>query len=209
MNTDSIVIDTRESNETVQTMFDRQHEFPVEIKKLEIGDVAFQGCCIERKTPSDFMGSIRKSNFWNNMLSIKSNYAIPILWIDGTNEDWKRIFSRIRSDSYNSYQGAKAAIVMNGIPICEFENRRDARNFFLTLFSKISDKKEFQAPLEIRKKGRSQTELKLQSIACVPTIGMKTALGLLTKYKSIERLIVASKKSNDKKLNKIEEFFCK
>lgn len=203
----SIIIDTRESSEIIRTMFDTQDEFDIVHEKLEVGDIAYKNCCIERKTPSDFMSSIRHSNFWNNLIALKENYKIPLVWIDGSCDDWKRIFARIRNNAFNSYNGAKAAIAMMNIPICEFQKVSDAAQFFMTIFNKMSDDTIYQTPLEIKKKGVSVTELRLKSIACIPTIGMKGALNLLEKYTTIDNLIKDAKHSDTALMEKIKKFY--
>lgn len=203
----SIIIDTRESSDIIQTMFDAQNDFEVQHKKLEVGDISYKNCCIERKTPSDFISSIRKSIFWDNMIALKENYKIPLVWIDGSCEDWNKIFARIRNDAYTSVVGAKAALNMMNIPICEFEKVSDATQFFLTIFRKMSDDKIYQTPLEIRKRGRSLTEMRLKSIACIPTIGMKGALNLLKEYGTIENLISEARNTDTKLMEKIKKFY--
>lgn len=203
----SIIIDTRESSDIIRAMFDAQDDFDIERKKLEVGDISYKNCCIERKTPSDFMSSIRKSIFWDNMLALKENYKIPLIWIDGSCEDWNKIFARIRMDAYNSVVGAKAALNMMNIPICEFEKVSDATHFFLTIFRKMSDDKIYQTPLEIKKRGRSLTEMRLKSIACIPTIGMKGALNLLKEHGTIGNLISEAKHTDTKLMEKIKKFY--
>lgn len=205
----AIVIDTRESSTIIQQMFGSQNEFEVVHKKLDVGDIAYKNCCIERKTPSDFMSSIRRSVFWDNMLAIKDNYKIPLVWIDGSCEDWNKIFARIKNNSYNSYIGAKAALNMMNIPVCEFHKVSDAAYYFLTIFRKMSDDKVYQTPLEIKKRGRSLTELQLKSIACIPTIGMKGALKLLKEHHTIEELIHDAKSVDTTLMKKVREFYCK
>lgn len=204
---EKIIIDTRESSETIQQMFDSQNDFEISHTKLDVGDIAYKNCCIERKTPSDFMSSIRRSLFWDNMLAIKENYRIPLVWIDGSCEDWNKIFARIKNNSYNSYIGAKAALNMMNIPVCEFHKVSDAAYYFLTVFRKMSDDTIYQTPLEIKKRGRSITELQLKSIACIPTIGMKGALKLLKEYHTIEGLIKEAKKTDTNIMKKINEFY--
>lgn len=205
----TIIIDTRESSKNIQQMFDAQDDFKVQHKKLDIGDIAYKNCCIERKTPSDFMSSIRRSIFWDNILAIKENYKIPLVWIDGSCEDWNKIFARIKNNSYNSYIGAKAALNMMNIPVCEFHKVYDAAYYFLTIFRKMSDDALYQTPLEIKKRGRSTTELQLKSIACIPTIGMKGALKLLKEYHTIEEMINEAKIDDIPIMKKIREFYCK
>lgn len=205
----TIIIDTRESSKNIQQMFDAQDDLKVQHKKLDIGDIVYKNCCIERKTPSDFMSSIRRSIFWDNILAIKENYKIPLVWMDGSCEDWNKIFARIKNNSYNSYIGAKAALNMMNIPVCEFHKVSDAAYYFLTVFRKMSDDALYQTPLEIKKRGRSTTELQLKSIACIPTIGMKGALKLLKEYHTIEELIDEAKIDDIPIMKKIREFYCK
>lgn len=203
----SIIIDTRESKNAIRTMFDTQDDFTIVHKKLEVGDISYKNCCIERKTPSDFVSSIRRSIFWDNMIALKENYKIPLLWIDGSCEDWNRIFARIHHDAYNSVVGAKAALNMMNIPICEFSKVSEATHFFLIIFRKMLDDKVYQTPLEIRKRGRSLTEMRLKSIACIPTIGMKGALNLLKEYGTIEKMIKESENPDTKLMEKVKKFY--
>jgi len=205
----TIYIDSRERNKDVQHLFDWQSDFPVEIKKLELGDIVFDGCLIERKTFNDFAQSIRKEDFWSKLYQAKEVYPNGVfLWID-TNEYEKLKeleYSRSPKMLMNSIAGAKVALDANGIIWREFD-KAEASEYFYTYFKRLIDTHNYTPKPIVKKKNKSWTELRVQTLMSVPGIGYNTAVKLLSSYKTIEKIIELSKKSNSKIMKNIKKIF--
>jgi len=204
-----IYIDSREKNESIKHLFDNQKDFKVEIKKLELGDILFDGCLIERKTFSDFILSIRKEDFWNKLYQAKETYPNGVfVWID-TNE-----YEKLKALKYahnpksvlNSIIGAKAALDSNGIIWREF-GKLEASEYFYTYFKRLIESHEYTPKPIVKKKNKSWTELRIQALMSVPGIGYNTAVKLLQEYKTIEKVIEISKLANSKIMRNIKKIF--
>ena len=204
-----IYIDSREQNKDVQHLFDWQSDFPVEIKKLELGDIVFDGCLIERKTINDFVQSIRKEDFWNKLYQAKEVYSNGVfVWID-TNEYEKLKelkYSRNPKLLMNSIIGAKAALDANGITWREFD-KAEASEYFYIYFKRLIETRNYTPKPIVKKKNKSWTELRVQTLMSVPGIGYNTAVKLLSSHKTIENIIKSSKNSNSKVMKNIEKIF--
>ena len=205
----TIYIDSREKNKDVQHLFDWQSDFPVEIKKLELGDIIFDGCLIERKTISDFAQSIRKEDFWNKLYQAKEVYPNGVfVWID-TNEYEKLKelrYSRNPKLLMNSILGAKAALDANGITWREFD-KAEASEYFYIYFKRLIETRNYTPKPIVRKKNKSWTELRVQTLMSVPGIGYNTAVKLLSSHKTIENIIKSSRNSNSKVMKNIKKIF--
>ena len=204
-----IYIDSREKNKDVQHLFDWQSDFPVEIKKLELGDIVFDGCLIERKTINDFVQSIRKEDFWNKLYQAKEAFPNGVfVWID-TNEYEKLKelkYSRNPKMLINSIIGAKAALDANGIIWREFD-KAEASEYFYTYFKRLIESHEYIPKPIVKKKNKSWTELRVQTLMSVPGIGYNTAVKLLSSHKTIENIIELSKNSKSKIMENIKKIF--
>jgi len=204
-----IYIDSRERNKDVQHLFDWQSDFLIEIKKLELGDIVFDGCLIERKTFNDFVQSIRKEDFWNKLYQAKEAFPNGVfVWID-TNEYEKLKelkYSRNPKMLVNSIIGAKAALDANGIIWREFD-KAEASEYFYTYFKRLIDTHIYTPKPIVKKKNKSWTELRVQTLMSVPGIGYNTAVKLLSSHKTIENIIELSKKSKSKIMENIKKIF--
>ncbi len=204
-----IYIDSRERNKDVQHLFDWQSDFSIEIKKLELGDIVFDGCLIERKTFNDFAQSIRKEDFWNKLYQAKEAYPNGVfVWID-TNEYEKLKelkYSRNPKMLVNSIIGAKAALDANGIIWREFD-KAEASEYFYTYFKRLIDTHNYTPKPIVKKKNKSWTELRVQTLMSVPGIGYNTAVKLLSSHKTIENIIELSKNSKSKIMENIKKIF--
>ena len=204
-----IYIDSREKNKDVQHLFDWQSDFPVEIKKLELGDIIFDGCLIERKTINDFVQSIRKEDFWDKLYQAKEVYSNGVfVWID-TNEYEKLKelkYSRNPKLLMNSIIGAKAALDANGITWREFD-KAEASEYFYIYFKRLVETRDYTPKPIVKKKNKSWTELRVQTLMSVPGIGYNTAVKLLSSHKTIENIIELSKNSRSKIMENIKKIF--
>jgi len=208
MNDRKIFIDSREKNESIRHLFDNQSEFRVIISKQELGDIIFDGCLIERKTISDFSNSLTKSDFWNKLFQAKEAFSKIFVWIDTTPYQNIKFMSYRNKYIFDSIEGAKVTLDSLDITWREFD-KEHASDYFYRYFKKIISEKKYVPKPEVKKKGKSLTELKLQNLMSIPQIGYKTALSLLKEYKYLGIIVNKSKNTDDKKLKGIERIFWK
>ena len=204
-----IYIDSRERNKDVQHLFNWQSYFKVEIKKLELGDIVFDGCLIERKTITDFVQSIRKEDFWSKLYQAKENYPNGVfVWID--TDEYEKLkelrYSQNARLTFNSILGAKAALDASGIIWREF-GKAEASEYFYTYFKRLVTTHEYTPKPIIKKKDKSWTELRIQTLMSVPGIGYNTAIKLLREHNTIAKIIESSKNSKSKIMQNIKKIF--
>lgn len=207
-----IYIDNREKDQKILEMFSKQTIFDVEIKYLELGDIIFNGLCIERKSISDFLNSVREERFWINISDMKSYFAHQILWIDTSPKDIMREMAyRCRRGgkyAYETYVGSKIRITLMNIPIVEMP-AAEAEDYFISMFRKIeSDGNKNGIPLNIKKSGVPIQKRRIDSISRVEGVGVASAKLLIEQYSTIENIINASKEKDSKIMKGIRVFFC-
>jgi len=209
----TIYLDTREKDGRIYSMFTEQTSFKVEKMQLDVGDIVFDSCCIERKNARDLLASVKSERFWLNIKDIQENFATYMLWIDASEEDitsainWscKRGFKY----SLDSYDGTRAALAIMNVPVVQFSKIENATDYFMRIFKKIDSGKKSSMPTGIKKRGVSIHKRRVQSISRINGIGDVTAELLLDQHGTIEKLIQSSKKDKRRVMTMINEFFCK
>ena len=203
-----IHIDSREKNENIKHLFD-DCEFSTVITKLERGDIHFGDVIgIERKSVSDLISSVQSSSFFEKLFDMRNHFKYTYLWVDGTDYEWRKNLSYRHRSAFASLQGIEIALDKIGV-IYKEKTKEEASEYFLKVFRDIVIKKEFVPRSNIKKKGKSLTELKLQTLQSIPKIGYKSALSLLKEYKYLGVIVNKSKNSDDKKLKEIKRIFWK
>ena len=193
-----LVVDTKEKNKHVVELFLKLREEGFEVKQesLELGDIQYGQLCIERKSAGDFLSSKNSDDFWSKIFQIKDSYKYPFLWLDYSDHELLRqiVFSYERASKrlrgyYNSYMGAVMALQLNRIPLInQFQRTEDAVDYIADLCKKIDKEGEYVPPT-VKKKGKPIYQLRIQSIACCPGIGFKTAKEELEKYPTLGWMI--------------------
>lgn len=211
---DSVIyLDTREKDGRVYSMFTEQTSFKVEKRQLDVGDIVFDSCAIERKTAKDFLQSVKSDRFWLNIEDMRDNFSTYMVWLDASEEDMMLAISQSCKRGYkysiDSYNGAIAALAILNIPIVQFPKIENATDYFMTIFKKIDSGKKSSMPTGIKKRGVSINKRRMQSISRINGIGDVTAKLLLDQHGTIERLIKSSKKDKSKIMTMINEFFCR
>jgi len=205
----TIYIDTREKSKDVRYLFNNQNDFKVVIQKLELGDIIFDGCVIERKTISDFYNSFRKSDMWSKVFQMKDIYKKVFVWIDTIPYQTSKFYSYRNKYIFDMIEGTKATLDSLDITWREFD-REHASDYFYRYFKKIISEKKYIPKPEVKKKGKSLLELRLQTLySGIPNVGYQKALELLKEYKTIESIIYASKYNDGKIMKNINQIFCK
>ena len=204
-----IYIDSRESCREIQELFSKQKDFEVVIQKLELGDIIFDGCLIERKSISDFYNSFRKSDMWSKIFQANDAFNKLFIWIDTTPYQTSKFFSYRNKYVFDMIEGTKVTLDSLDITWREFD-KEHASDYFYRYFKKIISEKKYVPKPEVKKKGKSLVELRLQTLySGVPNVGYQKALELLKEYRTIENIIEASKNVDNKIMKNINSVYCK
>ena len=204
-----IYIDSRESCREIQELFSKQKDFEVVIQKLELGDIIFDGCLIERKSISDFYNSFRKSDMWSKIFQANDAFNKLFIWIDTTPYQTSKFFSYRNKYVFDMIEGTKVTLDSLDITWREFD-KEHASDYFYRYFKKIISEKKYVPKPEVKKKGKSLVELRLQTLySGVPNVGYQKALELLKEYRTIENIIKASKNLDDNIMKNINSIYCK
>lgn len=181
----------------------------IERKHLDIGDYAWNGYRIERKTVGDFMGSIYSRRLFNQLYNLMQADH-PILIVIGEippRYQWIRLGNRrFTKDLTYEEQMKKYKIIRKNMLLAyssfnvQFIHALDERDFYqiiMELYYNTFKKGTKLRPL--KRKSQSPENARIDMLGCVPNIGKHTADRLSKEY-TIRELFSMSKK----KLMKID-----
>lgn len=192
-----IIVDKREKNSLVIAELSQQ-KANFEIKHLEIGDYIVGNTVIERKTFSDFVSSMISKRLIKQLQNLKQ-YPRQILIIE--NEDSDNNYSK--NVHPNSVRGMLLSILLDyQIPILFTKDYIDTASFLILLEKRLK-KSEKEISLKPNKKAMTLPEQQQLVLESFPGIGPKTAKNLLTRFKTIKKIINATEEElEEARLNK-------
>ncbi len=199
-----IIVDYREDKNIVKELY--KHQVDVEIKSLISADFVMQvkdinnnvkDLGIERKTLTDFLNSIIDKRILTQLISLKENFPLQLLIIEGEENIYK-----IRNFHPNSIRGMLSSIAIDyQIPTIFTKNHRDTAAY-LALISKRLEKPKRHISLLSKRKPLTLKEQQEYIIESLPGVGPNLAKALLNKFKSVKNVINA-KEHKLKKVDKI------
>ena len=199
-----IIVDYREDKNIVKELY--KHKIDVEIKSLISADFVMQikdinnnvkDLGIERKTLGDFLNSIIDKRILTQLISLKENFPLQLLIIEGQ----ENIYA-IRNFHPNSIRGMLASIAIDyQIPTIFTKNYRDTAAY-LALIAKRLEKPKRHISLVSKRKPLTLKEQQEYIIESLPGIGPSLAKALLKKFKGVKN-IVNAKEEKLKKIDKI------
>ena len=144
---------------------------------------------IERKTLTDFLNSIIDKRIITQLISLKENFDIPLLVIEGEQNIYK-----IRNFNPNSIRGMLSAIAIDlQIPTLYTKNEKDTASYIETIAKRIESKRKDISLLK-KRKPLELTELQEYIIESFPGIGPTIAKNLLKKFKTVKKIVNAEEK---------------
>ena len=198
-----IIVDYRENKEIVKELY--KHKVDVEIKSLIVADFIMQvkdidghvkDLAIERKTIGDFLNSIIDKRILTQLITLKENFPLQLLIIEGEENIYK-----IRNFHPNSIRGMLSSIAIDyQIPILYTKNYRDTAAY-LALIAKRLEKPKRHISLLTKRKPLTLKEQQEYIIESLPGVGPILAKSLLKKFKSVKNVI----NSKSDKLQKVEK----
>jgi len=159
----------------------------VKFEKLDVGDYIIGDVGIERKTAGDFLQSIVDGRLLNQAKLLSETFEHPIIIIEGTDLHGRRLIHP------NAIRGALAALSTDlGVSVIQTTDEEDTAGF-IAVIARRSMKKKREIPLE-RRKPPSPTLDRLQRFVLegLPGVSVILAERLLRKFKTVERVMMAS-----------------
>ena len=200
-----IIIDIREKNSLMASEI-ASLNMEIEFTTLKVGDYIVNDVVIERKTISDFIGSMLSKRL-SNQLEELQQYEKRLLIIEGFGE--KFLYSDEEHGEFggvhpNAIRGFLLSILLKyKVPIVYTKNENDTARFILTL----SKKKEKEASLNVNKKSLSKKERMQFILEGFPGIGPKTAKKLLENFKTLKEVFNAPQEEIEKLIGKKADIF--
>jgi len=173
----------------------------VEIKHLPVADFIVNGIAIERKTVSDFIGSMINKRLLRQLEEIQQ-YPSKLLLIEGLDE--QDLYSNEAGVNPNAIRGFLLSILLkHKIPIIFTKNYADTAKFILVL----AKKQETESGIRVIKKSFNKKEQLQYLLEGFPGIGPKTAKKLLEKYKTLKNIFRTSINELEKDIGKKSDIF--
>lgn len=198
-----IIIDTREKQSLISANL-IEKKANIEYEKLEIGDYLIEDTIIERKTFSDFVGSMINKRLLSQLQEIKK-YPKYFLIIEGFDYEYNKF-----NVHENAIRGMLLSIAMDfQIPVIFTENEKDTANF-LILVAKRYERPRPETSLRQSKTLKTPEEQKQFILEGFPGIGPVAAKNLLEKFPTLQEIFNATEEQleeiNRLDTNKIKKF---
>jgi len=201
-----IIIDHQEKNSLlVSELIDLG--FEIEFTRLKVADYLIKGVAIERKTISDFIGSIKNKRLLRQLEELQQ-YEKKLLIVEGIYEQELYTDSQeIEGMHANAIRGFLLSVLLNfKVPIIFTKDYQDTAKFIDVLSRKKNTR---DIGLNVNKKTldfRERTQFILEGF---PGIGPKTAKKLLKEFGTLKKIMNASEKGLEKILRKKTLVFMK
>lgn len=155
----------------------------IEIKRLEVGDIVYNGIVYEHKTPEDFVSSVKDGRLFSQIEKMKLNYERSYIVVSGSLTDLINV-----GMAYNSVIGAMTSCFARGCPVIFCDSYENLCAVIKNLSEKLVDGKS-----------RSITEIKLpirddplRLVCSLPGISKKKGQSLLDHFGSPIAIFTAS-----------------
>jgi Fanconi anemia group M protein len=196
-----IIIDTREKQSLISaTLLERKAK--IKYEKLDIGDYLIGDTIIERKTFSDFVGSMINKRLINQLREIKK-YPKHFLIIEGFYYDYNKF-----NVHENAIRGMLLSIAVDfQVPVIFTEDEEDTVNF-LILTAKKYEKPQQEFAIRQTKTPKTEEEQKQFILEGFPGVGPAAAKNLLDKFPTLQEIFNSTEEELQNILdkNKLQKF---
>jgi len=179
-----VIVDQRERNTKLLDALEK-HGLEVKFATLQIGDyIVSDRVCIERKTVSDFEGSLINGRLFEQIKRMKENYQMPLLIIEGDAEAFRL--------KRNVITGAIVFIYITyGLQILLSKDAEETASF-IKIIATQEVKKEAREPTPKIARAYSDSQFKEFIIGNLPGVGPKISRALLRHFKNVKNIANAS-----------------
>ncbi|MBU4246223.1 MAG: hypothetical protein KKE71_04185, partial [Nanoarchaeota archaeon] len=163
-------------------------------KQLEVGDFLISDrVCIERKTVPDFLESIIDGRLFTQLKELSANFSRPVLVIEGEN-----LYST-RNIHQNAIKGALNSITIDfRIPIIWTKSIQETAEVIAGLAKRVQLNLDRSVQHKGVKHAMSENEEQEVIISGFPSINIALAKRLLSRFRTIKRIVNASEESLQK-----------
>lgn len=186
----TIFVDQRETRSGV-ARFLAKAGVDLKLQNLEIGDyVVSDRVCIERKSAIDFLDSLvnKRRNLLEQIHRLKSEYEKPLLVIEG-----ESIYGQ-RNVHPNVVRAVMATIAVDfSVPIIQTRDETDTASLIYVIAKREQMPNKTEVNPHGKKPSASLKEQQEYFISALSNIGIVTTRNLLRRFKTIERILTATK----------------
>ncbi len=186
----TIFVDMRETRSGV-AKFLAKAGVDLKLQNLEIGDyVVSDRVCIERKTTLDFLDSLinKRRNLFDQIHRMKSEYENPLLVIEG-----ESVYGQ-RNVHPNVVRAVMATIAIDfSVPILQTRDEADTASLIYVIAKREQMPNKTEVNPHGKKPSASLREQQEYLISALSNIGIVTTRNLLTRFKTVEGILTASK----------------
>ena len=152
---------------------------------LTVGDfVVSDRVSIERKTHSDFIGSVINGRVFEQAKNLKENFAKPIIVIEGSSN---------RQINENALKAAIASLLIDfGVSMLATKNPQDTARAIYWIAKKEQGDGGREIVIKVGKKPKEVKRLQEFIVCGIPGVSTITARKLLNHFGTVENLFVAS-----------------
>jgi len=185
-----VVVDDREVRSGVVLELEERGA-TVDVRRLEVGDYVCSGrVAVERKTVNDFHSSVfdNPRHLFEGLSDLKKNYERPILLIEGDPLD----LYTARAVHPNSIRGILCSVAVDmGVSITYTQGVGDTAGFLLNTAVREQEDHVRSMAWHGKRSHRSLDDQLVYVVAALPNMGTKTAVSLLSRFRSLEALFSA------------------
>ncbi len=186
----AIFVDPRETRSGVAQFLEKAG-VDLKLRNLEIGDyVVSDRVCIERKSAIDFLDSLinKRRNLLEQIHRLKSEYEKPLLVIEG-----ESLYGQ-RNVHPNVVRAVMATIAVDfSVPIIQTRDEADTASLIYIIAKREQMPNKTEPNPHGKKPSASLKEQQEYFISSLSNIGIVTTRNLLRRFKTIERILTASK----------------
>ncbi|MEA2075437.1 MAG: DEAD/DEAH box helicase [Euryarchaeota archaeon] len=186
----TIFVDLRETKSGVARFLEKAG-MDLKLQNLGIGDyVVSDRVCIERKTTTDFLDSLinKRRNLLEQILRMRKEYEKPVLVIEG-----ESLYGQ-RNVHPNVVRAVMATIAIDlSVPIIQTRDEADTASLLYVIAKREQMPNKTEINPHGKKPSASLTEQQEYLVSAVSNIGIVTARNLLRRFKTVEKVVTASK----------------
>lgn len=200
-----VIVDNRERNlELMEGLSERG--FKMSFSQLPVGDyIISDRLCVERKTMSDFQGSIINSRLFDQMRRLSESFAKPVLIIEGDESEFALNPNVLLGTIISLYIDYNVQVIRS--------KDADETTAIMAKIAEMEQSQEKREPKILgRKRAFTRAEWQVLVLSSIPGVGPKIAKQLLKKFGNVRAVANASieelkevDKIGKKKAEKIHE----
>ncbi|MEM5801868.1 MAG: ERCC4 domain-containing protein, partial [Candidatus Aenigmatarchaeota archaeon] len=161
--------------------------FDVKVNEMNlmVGDfICSERVAVERKSHSDFIGSIIDGRIFDQAKLLKENFESPIIIIEGSSN---------REINENALKAALSSLIIDfGISVVNTRNTKDTARMIYWLAKKEQEENKFFPSFKVGKKPQDLKTIQEFVLSSFPGISYVLAKRLLKNFKSIKKIINAN-----------------